>query len=264
MYKFEYEIPLSVDDAVAKFEASDDATYISGGMTLVPTLKQRLAMPSHLIDLSKIPSLSGISLDGDMLKIGAMTTHAQIAKDPLVTVNIPALAILAEGIGDASVRNRGTIGGSIANSDPSADYPAAVLALSAEINTNKRTIAAADFFVELFETALEEGEIITSVSLPVNKVGNYQKFSNPASRYAIVGVFVAKTNAGVRVAVTGAGAYVFRMNEMETALDNDFSAKSIENIEISDQGLNEDAHASAAYRANLIKVLTSRAIKTLS
>ncbi len=264
MYKFNFASPATIDDAAAQFEASDDATYISGGMTLVPTLKQRLAMPSDVIDLSKIASLKGISLDGDMVKIGAMTTHAQIASDGLVVANIPALAELAGGIGDASVRNRGTIGGSLANSDPAADYPAAVLALGAEIHTNKRTIAAADYFVELFETALDEGEIITSISFPVCKVANYQKFSNPASRYAIAGVFIAKTSAGVRVAVTGAGPYAFRQNEMEAALDGDFSAKSIDGITVSDDGLNEDIHASASYRANLIKVLAIRAVEAIS
>ena len=198
-----------------------------------------------------------------MVKVGAMTTHAQIASDALVVANIPALAELAGGIGDASVRNRGTIGGSLANSDPAADYPAAVLALGAEIHTNKRTIAAADYFIELFETALDEGEIITSISFPVCMTANYQKFSNPASRYAIAGVFVAKTSAGVRVAVTGAGPYVFRQTEMETALDGDFSAKSIDGITVSDDGLNEDIHASASYRANLIKVLAIRAVEKL-
>lgn len=260
MYRFEFKRPSTIDEAVSMFEASDDATYISGGMTLVPTLKQRLAMPSDLIDLAKIASLKGISLDGQRLVIGAMTTHAEIAVNAVVKENIPALAALADDIGDASVRNRGTIGGSVANNDPAADYPAAILALEADVITNKRTISAAEFFVEMFETALDEGEIVISVSLPVCKTANYQKFSNPASRYAIAGVFVAKTPSGARVAVTGAGPYVFRQPEMEAALDGNFSADAVNNITISPDGLNEDVHASPTYRASLIKTLAARAI----
>lgn len=260
MYKFKYETPKNIDDAVTQFNAHGDATYIAGGMTLVPTLKQRLAMPSHVIDLSKIASLKFITLEGDRVKIGAMTSHAEIASDKNIIDNIPALADLAGNIGDASVRNRGTIGGSIANADPSADYPAAVLALGATITTNKRTIEAQDFFTEMFETALEEGEIITEISFPSLKTANYQKFSNPASRYAIVGVFVAKTNAGVRVAITGAGGYVFRQTDFEAALDKDFNQSAIENIAVSSDDLNQDVHATAEYRAHLINVLTRRAV----
>ena len=264
MYRFEYESPKSLDEALAQFKAHDDATYIAGGMTLVPTLKQRLAMPSHVIDLAKISSLKGISFAGGMLKIGAMTTHGEVAANPLVLEHAPALAELADNIGDASVRNRGTIGGSIANADPAADYPAAVLALGAEVTTNLRTIKAQDYFVEMFETALEEGEIITEISFPATNQANYQKFSNPASRYAVVGVFVAKTDAGVRVAVTGAGAYVFRVGEYEAALNKNFSSSAIENITVPADDLNEDVHATASYRAHLISVLTMRAVASLS
>src|SRR5579862_8983867 len=215
MYEFDYSRAASLDDAV-KALADDDAKLVAGGMTLLPTLKLRLAKPSQLIDLAAIPSLKGITEEGDAVVIGAMTRHADVNRSDVVRRAVPALAAMAGMIGDPAVRNRGTIGGSIANNDPAADYPAAVVALNATVRTNKREIAADQFFTGMFETALGEGEIVTAVRFLKVQAANYQKFRNPASRYAIVGVFVARTAAGVRVAVTGAGPCVFRVPEMET------------------------------------------------
>ncbi|KLN62552.1 carbon monoxide dehydrogenase [Kiloniella spongiae] len=254
MYEFDYKRPGTIDEVAGLL--NDDTVLLAGGQTLIPTLKQRLAQPETLVDLSAIESLRGVCPDGDQLAIGAMTTHAEVANK----ATIPALASLAGGIGDAQVRNRGTIGGSIANNDPAADYPAAVVGLNAVVNTNRRTIAADDFFTDLFETALEEGEIITNVTFPKPEAAAYIKFDNPASRYAIVGVMVAKTSAGIRVAVTGAGPCVFRQAEMEAALSASFTPQALENIAVSADGLNSDIHASAEYRANLIKVLAKRAV----
>src|SRR5579863_2342099 len=214
MYEFDYHRATSLDDAAGRL-GDADAKLVAGGMTLIPTLKMRLAKPSQLIDLGAIASLKGIREDGDAIVIGAMTRHAEVNRSAVVKRAIPALAALAGMIGDPAVRNRGTIGGSIANNDPAADYPAAVVALNAMVRTNKREIAADSFFTGLFETALGEGEIVTAVKFPKVASGNYQKFRNPASRYAIVGVFVAKTPSGVRVAVTGAGPCVFRQTAME-------------------------------------------------
>src|SRR5436309_9207091 len=210
MYEFEYHRPTSLDDA-AKMLGNEDAKLVAGGMTLIPTLKLRLAKPSDLVDLGALSQLKGITEEGDAVVIGAMTRHADVNRSPVVQRAIPALAQTAGMIGDPAVRNRGTIGGSIANNDPAADYPAAVVALNATVRTNKREIAADSFFTGLFETALEEGEIITAVRFPKPDAGNYQKFRNPASRYAIVGVYVAKTGGNVRVAVSGAGPVVFRV-----------------------------------------------------
>ncbi|OUS18803.1 carbon monoxide dehydrogenase [Rhodospirillales bacterium 47_12_T64] len=254
MYEFNYKRPSTLDEAAALL--NEDTVLLAGGQTLLPTLKQRLAQPEALVDLSAIESLRGVCPDGDQLAIGSMTTHAEVA----AKATIPALASLAKGIGDAQVRNRGTIGGSIANNDPAADYPAAVVGLNAVITTNKRAIAGDDFFTDLFETVLEEGEIITNVTFPQPDAAAYMKFDNPASRYAIVGVMVAKTSNGIRVAITGAGPCVFRQTEMEAALSSNFSTQSIENINVSADGLNSDLHASAEYRANLIKVLAKRAV----
>src|SRR5215470_14678468 len=209
MYEFEYHKPGSLDDA-ASLLAAEDAKLVAGGMTLIPTLKQRLAKPSDLVDLASISSLNGITDDGDGVVIGAMTRHADVNRSSIVQSGVPALAAMAGMIGDPAVRSRGTIGGSIANNDPAADYPSAVVALNAMLRTTKREIAADDFFTSMFETALESTEIITAVRFPKVAQANYQKFRNPASRYAIVGVFVARTPAGVRVAVTGAGPCVFR------------------------------------------------------
>jgi carbon-monoxide dehydrogenase medium subunit len=259
MYEFEYHRPASLDDAARRL-GDAEAKLVAGGMTLIPTLKMRLAKPSELIDLGAIPALKGISEDGDGVVIGAMTRHADVNRSALVKRAIPALAALAGMIGDPAVRNRGTIGGSIANNDPAADYPAAIVALNATVRTNKREIAGDAFFTGLFETALGEGEIVTAVRFPKVATANYQKFRNPASRYAIVGVFVARTPAGVRVAVTGAGACVFRVPEMEAALAKSFTADAIKDIAIPDGELNSDIHASAEYRAHLVNVMARRAV----
>jgi carbon-monoxide dehydrogenase medium subunit len=223
-------------------------------------LKQRLARPTDVIDLAGVPGLDGISEDGENIVVGAMARHASVAGSSLVRSAIPALAALAECIGDPQVRNRGTIGGSVANSDPAADYPAALVGLGATINTNQRSIAADDFFTGLFETALNEGEIIVSVSFPKPSRAAYTKFPNPASRYAIVGVMVADTGSGIRVAVTGAGSSVFRVPGMEAALASNFSSDAVANISVSMDGLNEDIHASAEYRAHLVTVMAKRAV----
>ena len=259
MYEFDYHRATSLDDAARRL-GDADAKLVAGGMTLIPTLKMRLAKPSQLIDLAAIPALKGISEDGDAVVIGAMTRHAEVNRSPVVKRAIPALAAMAGMIGDPAVRNRGTIGGSIANNDPAADYPAAIVALNATVRTNKREIAADSFFTGLFETALGDGEIVTAVRFPKVAQANYQKFKNPASRYAIVGVFVARTPAGVRVAVTGAGACVFRVPAMEAALAASFTADAIKDIAIPDDALNSDIHASAEYRAHLVNVMARRAV----
>jgi carbon-monoxide dehydrogenase medium subunit len=261
MYEFEYSRATSLEDAASKVGADEEAKLVAGGMTLLPTLKLRLAKPTQLIDLGAIPQLKGISEDGDAIVIGAMTRHADVNRSDVVKRGIPALAAMAGLIGDPAVRNRGTIGGSIANNDPAADYPAAVVALNATVRTNKREIAADNFFTGMFETALEPGELITAVRFPKVAQANYQKFRNPASRYAIVGVFVAKTPAGVRVAVTGAGPSVFRVSAMETALAGNFSPDAIKDIQIPQDGLNSDIHASAEYRAHLVNVMARRAVQ---
>ena len=259
MYEFDYSKPASLDDA-ARALSDADAKLVAGGMTLIPTLKLRLAKPTQLIDLANVPGLKGISEDGDAVVIGAMTRHADVNRSDVVKRGIPALAALAGMIGDPAVRNRGTIGGSVANNDPAADYPAAIVALNATVRTNKREIPADQFFTGMFETALQPGEILTAVRFPKVAQANYQKFRNPASRYAIVGVFVAKSPAGVRVAVTGAGPSVFRVPEMEAALAKSFTADAIKDIAIKDDGLNSDIHASAEYRAHLVNVMARRAV----
>jgi len=261
MYEFAYHRPGSLADAAGAVKKAKEGKLIAGGMTLLPTLKQRLASPSDLVDLAGVKELKGIKADGKTVTIGAMTRHVEVATSKDVAAKIPALAALAGGIGDAQVRNRGTIGGSIANNDPAADYPAGCLGLGATIKTNQREIKADDFFAGLFETALKDGEIVTSVSFPVPEKAAYMKFANPASRYATVGVFVAKTASGVRVAVTGAGANgVFRVAEMEKALSAKFSASALDGIKIAAGGLNSDIHASAEYRAHLIGVMAKRAV----
>jgi len=260
MYNFNFQRPGSLDDAVKALASAEDGKLVAGGQTLLPTMKQRLASPSDLIDLSAIDGLAGISKDGNAIVIGAMTRHAQVAGSDVVKSAIPALAHLAEGIGDPQVRNRGTIGGSVANADPAADYPAAVVGLNATVHTNKRSIAADDFFTSLFETALAEDEVITKVSFPIPAKAAYMKFPNPASRYAIVGVFVSKGGDGVRVAVTGAAGSVFRVAEMEQALSANFSADAVAGIAVPDDEMNEDIHASADYRAHLVTVMAKRAV----
>ncbi|MGP1396681.1 MAG: FAD binding domain-containing protein [Inquilinaceae bacterium] len=259
MYAFEYHKPTSVADA-AKLAGSDDAKFMAGGMTLIPTLKQRLASPSDVIDLSAIADLKGVRKDGDTIVVGAMTTHGELARSAEVKRRIPGLAQLAGMIGDPQVRNRGTIGGSIANNDPAADYPAALVALGATVITNSREIAAEDFFTGMFETALNDDELITAIRFPVPEKSGYAKFRNPASRYAVVGVMVAKTGDGVRVAVTGAGPSVFRVASMEDALSGNFGADALNGITVPADGLNADMHASAAYRAHLVTVMAKRAV----
>jgi len=261
MYNFEYQKPRSVADAAKAIGSAEDGKLLAGGMTLIPTLKQRLAKPSDLIDLGGIPELRGIKRDGNAIVIGAMTKHVEVANSDVVKGAIPALAHLAELIGDPQVRNRGTLGGSIANNDPAADYPAAVVGLAATVITNKRKIAAEAFFTGMFETALAPDEIITAVSFPIPERAGYEKFRNPASRYAIVGVFVAKAAGGVRVAVTGAAPSVFRQKDMEAALGKSFGADAVANVKQSATGLNADIHASAEYRAHLVTVMAKRAVQ---
>ncbi|HRF07710.1 MAG TPA: xanthine dehydrogenase family protein subunit M [Xanthobacteraceae bacterium] len=261
MYAFKYEKPSSVADAVSLLAKADDAKLLAGGQTLLPAMKLRLAGPGTIIDLSKVAGLSGITREGDNLVIGAMTKHVEVLNSAEVQKSIPALAHLVSVLGDPAVRNRGTIGGSLANNDPSADYPAALLALNGTVHTNKRKIAADDFFMGLFETALAGDEIIERVSFPVPQKAGYEKFRNPASRFALVGVFVAKTKDGVRVAVTGAGeSGVFRVKEMEAALAKDWSAKAIEGVKVSPNGIIADLHGTAEYRAHLAGVMAKRAL----
>ena len=261
MYNFNYHRPSSLDQAGSTLGSASDGTVMAGGMTLIPTLKQRLANPSDVVDLGGIGDLAGITVSGGNVVIGAMTRHADVAGSADVKGSIAALADLASHIGDPQVRNRGTIGGSVANNDPAADYPAAVLGLGATVTTNQRDIAADDFFTGLFDTALNEGEIIRSISFPVPEKAAYVKFPNPASRYAMVGVFVAKTSGGVRVAVTGAGNNgVFRASDMESALGGNWSADAVTGSGISASDMLSDIHASAEYRAHLITVMAKRAV----
>jgi carbon-monoxide dehydrogenase medium subunit len=261
MYNFNYLRPASLADAAKALAASADAKLVAGGQTLLPTMKQRLAQPSDLIDLGGIAELKGIKTEGNNLVIGAMTTHAEVAESAAVKSAIPALAVLADGIGDPQVRNRGTIGGSISNNDPAADYPAGLVGLGATVVTNKRKIAADDFFKGLFETALEAGEIVTAVSFPKPEKAAYAKFPQPASRFAMVGVFVSKSGNNVRVAVTGAGPKVFRQAEMEKALAANFSADALKSVKQSAGSLNSDIHGSADYRAHLVSVMAGRAVE---
>jgi carbon-monoxide dehydrogenase medium subunit len=261
MYAFTYASPKTVRQAASALAKSGEAKLLAGGQTLLPTMKQRLAAPSAIIDLCKVEGMSGIALKGRTVVIGAMTRHADVATSPVVQQAIPALAALAAVIGDPAVRNRGTLGGSIANNDPAADYPAAALALGATIVTNKRKVPADQFFTGMFDTALEPGEIVVKVVFPIPGKAAYAKFRNPASRYALVGVFVAKRGSEVRVTVTGAGANgVFRAAALEEALKKRFSPKSLEGVTVPATGLNGDIHASAEYRAHLIVVMAKRAV----
>ncbi len=260
MYEFEIKSAASAADASSAFDAADDGQFLAGGQTLIPVLKQRLAMPSDLIALDKAPDLTGITVQDGIVSIKAMSRHADVAADTDVAAAIPALAKLAGGIGDPHVRNRGTIGGSLANNDPAADYPAAVLGLNATIVTDRREIAADDFFQGMFETALDEGELITDVRFPVPDAAGYVKFPNPATRYALVGVMVAKSGDAVRVAVTGAAPCVFRATEIETALSADFAPDAVPTGTVDADELNNDIHASRDYRAHLIGVLAGRAV----
>ena len=261
MYTFDYVRPTSISEAAAAAGKAGEARYLAGGQTMIPTLKQRLARPGLMVDLSALGELRGIEKNGNALGVGAMTTHADIAGSTVVKASLPALASLAGGIGDPAVRHRGTIGGSIANNDPSACYPAAVLALNATIVTDKRQIKADDFFKGLFTTALAPSEMITAVGFPVPEKAAYVKFEQRASRFALVGVFVAKTAKAVRVAVTGAGeGGVFRVPELEAALSASWQPSAVSGIAVKPAGLISDMHGSADYRAHLITVLCERAV----
>jgi carbon-monoxide dehydrogenase medium subunit len=260
MHAFEYHRPASTKDALS-LGKNEEARYLAGGQSLVQAMKLRLSSPSDLIDLGTIKELVGIKASGSAVEIGAMTRHADVASSKDVQKAIPALAHLAGIIGDRQVRHMGTIGGSLANSDPAADYPAAALGLGATITTSKRKIEADKYFKGLFETALEPGELITSVSFPVPKRAAYMKFKNPASRFALVGVFVADFGGKARVAVTGAGPCVFRQAEMEKALSAKFAPDAVANIKVKQDGLNNDLHASPEYRAHLITVMCKRAVE---
>ena len=262
MYETTYHRPASVAEAAALFAKGSEPKYLAGGHTLIPVMKQRLASPSDVIDLGKIGDLIGVEVSADTVTIKAATTHYDVAGSGPVQKAIPALAHLASLIGDPAVRHRGTIGGSLANNDPAADYPAAVLALGATIKTNKRSISADDYFKGLFSTALDDGEIITAVSFPVQAKAGYAKFPHPASRFALTGVFVAKTPAGdVRVAATGASqGGVMRVPAIEAALKANWSAGALDGVTISADGLMSDIHGSSDYRANLIKVMAQRAV----
>jgi carbon-monoxide dehydrogenase medium subunit len=260
MYAFDVKVPATVDAANQAFDDADDGQFLAGGQTLIPVLKQRLAMPSDLIALDNVSELTGISVADGVVTIKAMTRHAMVEHSADVKSAIPALAKLAGGIGDPHVRNRGTIGGSVANNDPAADYPGAVVGLDATVVTNHREISADAFFTGMFETALDEGELITEIRFPVPEAAAYIKFPNPATRYALVGAFVAKTSDGVRVAITGAGGCVFRVSEMEAKLNADFNSSVIDGISVPADDLNNDIHASRAYRAHLINVMVKRAV----
>lgn len=260
MYDFAYHRPKSIDEAADTLAGKADGKLVAGGMSLLPTLKLRLAQYTDLIDLAAIEGIKGIERSGDALVIGAMTRHVEVASSPVVKEAIPALASLAGGIGDPLVRNRGTMGGSIANADPAADYPSAVLGLGGTVVTNKRKIAGDDFFLGLFETALAPGEIIVAVRYPVPRKAAYVKYPNPASRFAVVGVFVVQMQQGVRVAVTGAGPCVFRLKDAEAALTKDFTAAAVKNFAIAPDGLNTDIHATAEYRAHAVAVMLKRAV----
>jgi carbon-monoxide dehydrogenase medium subunit len=262
MYQTTYHRASSIDEAAAMFANGSESKYLAGGQTLLPVMKQRLASPSDVIDVARIKELIGIEASGDTLTIKAATTHYDVANSGPAQKTIPALAYLASLIGDPAVRHRGTIGGSIANNDPAADYPAALLALGAIVKTNKRSIPADNFFQGLFTTALADGEIITAVSFPVPVKAGYAKFPHPASRFALAGVFVANTKSGeVRVAATGASqSGVMRVPAIEAALKANWSAGALDGVKISTDGLLNDLHGSSDYRANLIKVMAQRAL----
>jgi carbon-monoxide dehydrogenase medium subunit len=264
MYALNYVKAKSVKEAAELLTANPDAKLLSGGMTLIPTLKQRLAKPSHLVDIGQLSELRGIEEKGGKLVIGAGVKHHEVATSPVAAKAIPALAELAGVIGDPQVRNMGTIGGSVANNDPAADYPAAVLGLNATVVTTKREIAADQFFKGMFDTALGAGEIIVRIEFPLPKAAAYSKFHHPASGYAMAGVLVADTAGGIRVAVTGAGPGVFRWKEAEAALAKGMKPEALEGLALKGDDFNEDIHASRAYRANLVRVMAKRAVAKLA
>jgi carbon-monoxide dehydrogenase medium subunit len=263
MYALSYVRPGSLAEALHLLQEHEEAKPLSGGMTLVPTLKQKLAAPSHLIDLSGLPELRGIGVNGDVLRIGAAMRHAEVGQSAMVAEAIPALAYLANQIADPQVRNRGTMGGSVANNDPAADYPAAVLGLGGTVVTSERRIAADDFFVGMFETALQPGELIVALEYPIPDEASYAKYRHPASGYAVVGVFVAKRGAKLRVAVTGAGASVFRWHAAEQALQQQCDEHALEGLSMPVDDVVGDLHTSAAHKAHLVNVFARRAVASL-
>ncbi len=260
MYPFAYHRPATLDEALAILAGAEDGRLLAGGMSLMPTLRFRLASASDLVDLNGVADLAGISREGDMLTVGAMTRHADVASSPLVTEAIPALAALAASIGDVQVRNRGTIGGSICFADPAADYPAGLLGLGATVNTNRRAIPADAFFTDLYETVLEEGEIVVSVDFPIPERAGWAKLGNQASRFAVVAAMVSRSGDGVRMAVTGAKPCVFRIPAMEAALAVDFTESALEGLAPAAEGLNADIHADSEYRAHLVGIMAKRAV----
>jgi len=264
MYSFDYEHPGTLAAALELYAATEDAIYLAGGQTLIPTLKQRLRRATTVIDLSRIEELRGIRASSEALTIGAMTCHSDVAESPQVQRAIPGIAVLAGHIGDQQVRSHGTLGGSIANNDPAADYPAAVLGLDATVHTCRRAIAADSFFTGLFETSLEPGEVLVKVAFRIPKRAAYCKFRNPASRYAVVGVMVADFAEGVRVAVTGAKTCAFRLPAMEAALTGSFREEALDGISVPPDDLNGDIHASSQLRAHLIWVMARRAVARIA
>jgi carbon-monoxide dehydrogenase medium subunit len=263
MYATNYQKASSLDDAVAKLQAAEDGKFLAGGQTLLATMKQRLAAPDTLVDLTKIPELKGIKVEGGALVIGAACTHSEVASSDEVAKAIPALAGLAATIGDPAVRNMGTLGGVVANNDPAADYPAAVMGLDAVVHTTKGSYTPQDYFQGMFETALDEDEIITRVAFQIPQKAAYEKFRNPASRYSLCSVFAAVNASGEpRIAVTGSGAEgVFRVTEMEEALKTNWSPDAVKNIKVSPDQMLSDIHGSAEYRAHLVTVLAARAVE---
>lgn len=264
MYSFDYHRPNTLSEAAGLLGRLSEPKILAGGQTLIPVLKQRLARPSDLVDVARLPELQGISRDGGALVIGAGTKHAAVAQSDLVRSTIPALAFLAGEIGDPLVRHMGTLGGSIANNDPSADYPAALLALNATVHTTKRAIAAEKFFTGLFDTALAAGELVVRVSFPIPSAASYEKFPSPASRYALAGVFVVKTGNDVRLAATGVSSVVFRVLAMERALAGGFAPAKLDSVAVDASGFSSDLHASPAYRAHLLKVVAKRAVAKIA
>ena len=264
MYNFLYEKPNTIEEVEKILNENEDSKILAGGQTLIPTMKQRLASPSTLIDISDINELKFINDNGDTITVGATCTHNEVLSSEIIKSKIPSLAALAEGIGDPHVRNMGTIGGSISNNDPTADYPTACLSLKAKIKTNKKEISAEDFFVGLFETALEENEIVISIEFSVPQKASYMKFPNPASRYAMAGVYISVFDDGVNVSVTGASENgVFKWTEMEEALAEELTVEKAKSVNLSSEGVMSDIHADSAYRANLVDVMATRAVENL-
>ncbi len=264
MYNFLYEKPNTLEEVEKILNENEESKILAGGQTLIPTMKQRLASPSTLIDISDINELNFINDNGDTITVGATCTHNEVLSSEIVKSKIPSLAALAEGIGDPHVRNMGTIGGSISNNDPTADYPTACLSLKAKIKTNKKEISAEDFFIGLFETALEENEIVISIEFSIPQKASYMKFPNPASRYAMAGVYISVFDDGINVSVTGASENgVFKWTEMEEALTGELSIEKAKSVKLSPEGVMSDIHADSAYRANLVDVMATRAVENL-